>query len=184
MRRWTLGVVVCLVLASAAWAAPVAGSGWSVVRSPNPSAGTGQLFSVACVGRSWCVAVGSHVRQSGGGRDACRAWEGEAVERAALAEPGGGAREHPERCGLHDAAVLHGGGRVFRSFWGASNACGEVDGRSVADRVDSAYARDGVELASWCLVRVAPGVFGCWAVGIDASCGAMGWKGLGFRACS
>jgi hypothetical protein len=76
MRRWTLGVVACLLVATAAWAAPAAGSGWSVVRSPNPKAGTGQLFSVVCVGRSRCVAVGSHVRQSGVGVTLAERWSG------------------------------------------------------------------------------------------------------------
>jgi hypothetical protein len=75
MRRLVLLLVVALAVVPSASAGSGA-SGWSVMRTPNPSAATAQLFSVSCVTRVACVAVGSHVERSGRGVALAERWDG------------------------------------------------------------------------------------------------------------
>lgn len=74
--RCVAGVVLLCVLAVPASAGAFDGSGWVVVRSPNPLTGTGQAFAVACPGVSDCIAVGSHLSPSGRGLALAERWDG------------------------------------------------------------------------------------------------------------
>jgi hypothetical protein len=71
-----MGVVAALVIGAAP--AALASSSWTIVSSPSPAAGPGNLVAESCVSSSFCVAVGNFNDASGNDQTLIESWNGTA----------------------------------------------------------------------------------------------------------